>query len=283
MIDLFNKLLELNAFENNSYFKQYIELINNNKETKKQPNITECHHIIPKIYFKFTKSQIDNSLDNLVNLKYCDHVLAHCLLALSFKDPYLVSKSVDAIYAVINSFDQYSTLEEFVVDYENIKEVLKCNHFVTEEQKEVLREISSNSHWYNNGERESFTRICPKGWVSGRLKKSKEQLDKISKAKSEKNSKSHWYNNGEICVFSQECPDGFVPGRIITEKLRASQKLNSLKSAEKTRKPKKPHSEWYWYNNGKIECRAKQCPEGFISGRLQATKTKIKNTKNLIK
>lgn len=82
--DLKERLLSFNLFDETSkYFDDYIKLIINNLSTKRQKNYTECHHIIPKNYYRRMKIKIDNSNDNLVNLVYCDHVLAHCYLALS--------------------------------------------------------------------------------------------------------------------------------------------------------------------------------------------------------
>ena len=281
------KLLNLNIFNNNIYLDKYIELIYNNIETVKQKNITECHHIIPRLYFRYKKLSIDNSKENLVNLKYCDHVLAHCLLALSFNNEYLVSASIDSIYAVLNSFQIYKTLEDFVKDYEEVKDILKCNHFISEKQKIKLRQISAASKWYNNGEKETFNRVCPEGWVPGRLKRTAEQRAKTNKLLQERGKKCHWYNNGKVCVFVPECPEGFKPGRIMTEKLLASQKANGLKNAEKVKNdptvkrhgPYIPISDFRWYTNGEIEIRAKECPEGFIAGRLNQTKQKISITK----
>lgn len=137
--------LNLNVFKDNEYLRMYIKLLNDNLKTKKQKHITERHHILPKQYFKYFKKEIDNSEENLVNLKYCDHVLAHCLLALSFNNEYLTSMSIDACIYIINSFDIYKTLEEFVKDYEQVKNVLKCNHFVSDQQKEKISNISSKS------------------------------------------------------------------------------------------------------------------------------------------
>lgn len=281
------KLLNLGIFKDNNYLDSYIKLINNNKSTIKQKNTTECHHIIPKVYFKYMKLPIDNSAENLVNLYYCDHVLAHCLLALSFNDKYLVSASLDSIYAVLNSFQIYKTLEDFIKDYEEVKDIIKCNHFISDTQKSKLGQISAASRWYNNGEKETFNRVCPEGWVPGRLKRTEEQKAKTNKLLIERNKKSHWYNNGKICVFVPECPEGFKPGRIMTDKLLASQKANGLKNSEKIKNnptvkrhgPYIPISDFRWFNNGIIEIRATECPEGFKPGRLEQTKQKISSAK----
>lgn len=275
------KLLSLGVFKDNEYLDKYVNLITNNKQTKKEKFITECHHIIPRVYYKSTKQRIDNSAENLVHLKYCDHVLAHCLLALSFDDTYLVSASVDSVYAVLNSFDIYSSLEEFVSEYKEVKDVLICNHYVSKDQKDKLSAISSNSRWYNNGVRETFNRVCPEGWVPGRLPVSAEVSEKVRK----RSSKCRWYNNGTKCTFAEHCPDGWVPGRIMTPKLLESQKRNAESAAKKNRIPGsedkyKPKTTARWYTDGTVERKYHENP-GFpwVPGRLEATKINISKGK----
>ena len=276
------KLLDLGVFKDNEYLDRYNDLIVKNKQTEKEKYITECHHIIPKVYYKYTKHRPDDSDENLVHLKYCDHVLAHCLLALSFSDEYLISASVDGAYAVLNSFDIYSSLEEFVAEYEEVKDILKCNHFISKDQKAKLSTISSNSRWYNNGVQETFSRVCPNGWVAGRLPVSKQMVEKTRK----RSSNSKWYNNGIKCTFAEQCPDGWVPGRIMTPKLLDSQKRNAELAAQKLRIPGsaekyKPKTSARWYNDGKREKKYDENPSfPWVPGRLDSTKINISKGKN---
>jgi hypothetical protein len=92
---------------------------------------------------------------------------------------------------------------------------------------------------------------CPDGFVSGRLPRSKEWSEKISKSRLDnptpltdelrkklrdshlghKFSDEHkkklslsskgrkWYNNGVINKFARECPEGFVPGKLPYKKI----------------------------------------------------------------
>ncbi len=77
--NLKQKLLLTNYFIDNQYLDDYINLVSNN-QVKKEAFKTQQHHIIPKTYFKHLKLAIDNSMDNLVELLYADHVKAHWLL-----------------------------------------------------------------------------------------------------------------------------------------------------------------------------------------------------------
>lgn len=47
---------------------------------------TQLHHIIPRKYYTYNKLEINNSRENLVNLLYKDHILAHYYLALCAKE-----------------------------------------------------------------------------------------------------------------------------------------------------------------------------------------------------
>lgn len=47
-----DKLLSTFLFEENEYFKKYVELIESNIKTKQQKFKTQKHHIIPRIAFQ---------------------------------------------------------------------------------------------------------------------------------------------------------------------------------------------------------------------------------------
>lgn len=62
----------------NGYLEKYLDLV-----CKDEADISkgcERHHILPRSYFRELKQDIDNSLENLVLLKYRDHCLAHWYL-----------------------------------------------------------------------------------------------------------------------------------------------------------------------------------------------------------
>ena len=83
------KLLKLGCFDDNEYFDKYLELCLDNVNTKRTKYITNAHHIIPRKYYKFNKLEIDNSPENIVNLRYYDHILAHYYLVLCSIPGYL--------------------------------------------------------------------------------------------------------------------------------------------------------------------------------------------------
>lgn len=75
-------LLKTAHFIDNEYLDQYCSLISQNKDQRKIKYQTQKHHILPRCYFKLINLEIDNSKENLVNLLYKDHILAHYYLCL---------------------------------------------------------------------------------------------------------------------------------------------------------------------------------------------------------
>ena len=85
--DTYQSLYKLPGFIDNEYLINYGHLIDRNINTKLQVKQTHKHHIIPKCWFKINNLEIDNSITNLVNLKYRDHILAHYYLCLCTDGP----------------------------------------------------------------------------------------------------------------------------------------------------------------------------------------------------
>lgn len=96
--DIKNKLLDTGCFIENQYLDLYCELITQNLNRKCEKYRTQKHHILPKNYFRWSKQPIDNSKDNLVNLLYTEHLLAHKYLAACTNQP-------DIIYANYDTFN----------------------------------------------------------------------------------------------------------------------------------------------------------------------------------
>jgi hypothetical protein len=126
-MDLKEKLLILNIFQNNEYFNNYIDLILKNKY-KEKTKYTQRHHIIPKCYFKINKLVVDDNIDNLVNLDYTDHILAHYYLCLCTTDK-IKGKLCNAFFHLVNckyncfnfcparDLAQFQTLYEYYVEH----------------------------------------------------------------------------------------------------------------------------------------------------------------------
>lgn len=135
------KLLNLGIFEENEYFYAYIDLIEKNKQTKKEQFKTAIHHIIPKAYFKKLNLPIDNSEDNLVNLLHKDHALAHYYIALATKDPYFLYSSMSALQHIMgfNKKMNQEDITTFIFNLDKYQELVEQkNKYHSEHLKGLL-------------------------------------------------------------------------------------------------------------------------------------------------
>lgn len=132
-MELKKKLLELNIVEDNTYLDRYIKLILDNKETKNCRFKTQKHHIIPKAYYKYNKLPVDNSKDNIVNLLYKDHILAHYYLYLCAKGlRYKKSFSTAFLYLYSAKYSNIPNtnvikLDDFNIELDKLQEIYEEN------------------------------------------------------------------------------------------------------------------------------------------------------------
>lgn len=82
LFDLKEYLLIKRQFVDNEFLDKYCTLVQRNYKTSQRAGCTNKHHIVPRAWFKLNDQPVDNSVSNLVNLQYRDHVLAHYYLAL---------------------------------------------------------------------------------------------------------------------------------------------------------------------------------------------------------
>lgn len=159
-------LLSLGCFEDNKYLDFYYNLIENNRHTKKEKFKTQRHHIIPKCYYKENSLELDNSSDNLVNLLYKDHILAHYYLCrcverdhkqflYKLENSYLHLIKGNSNYKIYND----EITEEELLNYQKIYEDWKIlnselqkgrtswNKGLTKESDERVRKYSKPRHF----------------------------------------------------------------------------------------------------------------------------------------
>lgn len=138
MKNLKEKLEKLNIFNSNDYLDKYVDLILANASTERFEGSTQCHHIIPRAYFKFIDVECDNSLDNLVHLSYKDHILAHYYLERALANTELRGKNFFAIYKLCGSakitreelyriLENENLLDEFIT-YKNYNDIFDSEH-----------------------------------------------------------------------------------------------------------------------------------------------------------
>lgn len=123
MENLKQKLLNLGLVIDNEYLNKYIELIELNKNNKKEKFKTQKHHVIPKYYYKNNNLEIDNSKENISNLFYKDHILAHYYLALCSKDQKFRSGMLCAIFKLLKEYTIPKDTVDFVNSLDKYKEL----------------------------------------------------------------------------------------------------------------------------------------------------------------
>lgn len=232
-------------------------------ERKNFPNqYFEFHHIFPRSLFP----QYENFEQNLVALTAREHFFCHQLLtkiwptvqmfkALSMfcvfqqKLRKLNSKQYEIIRKAAIEANKLYFKKEHPERSKKLSESAKKNTFFNNEKFINLnKERLTKSKWYNDGINEYFVIIPKPDWKLGRLKLSKEKLEKKrqkikeyyanmtpeekaldSKRRSESNKKfprkrkasgKHWYNNGIENKQFFSCPQGWQEGKITHKKCK---------------------------------------------------------------
>lgn len=80
--ELKQQILDTGFFEDNEYLDKYVCLLFSNNLEKHIKRYSQRHHAIPKCVFKKLGLPVDNSKDNLFELKFSLHILSHIYLSL---------------------------------------------------------------------------------------------------------------------------------------------------------------------------------------------------------
>lgn len=183
------KLEATHLFIKNDYFDKYIELIQNNLETKRQTFKTQRHHIIPAVAFNIYNWSGKDNADNIVNLLYKDHILAHYYLALCSKTSEFQYKMVCAINFILGKAMQVKLnveeLKNFVLnldEYQKLYEEYKkfngnrikgTTHITSNETKEKISKANKGKVYINKDnivrsiQVEDLELYLENGWIRG--------------------------------------------------------------------------------------------------------------------
>lgn len=140
ILNLKQKLLTEQLVEDSVYLAKYLALLQTNLNTAPAEYITQKHHALPVAYYKhfypkevngrsryiYENLALNDSVNFLVNLKYSDHLLAHCYLALCAKPNWFKYANANMITAVskhtkLEAFASSEDLSDFQKAY-----TLKC-------------------------------------------------------------------------------------------------------------------------------------------------------------
>ena len=163
-------------------------------------------------------------------------------------------------------------------------ELWDCHHRleIQEDGSEISPdELKQKGMYYHRPPNELiFLRRSEHNAIHGRVFKSGHEMkdgfrgmrhtDRTKKILSDKASKRNtgkkWFSDGVNNRFCKSCPVGFHRGRKVHWETHNNLSEDTKKRiGEATRKRIQGT---HWYNNGTIEILSKECPEGFVAGRI---------------
>lgn len=105
---------------------------------------TNLHHIVPKYYYLDRHIQIDNSPNNLVNMLYSDHILAHYFLAMCSSTDVGRAKNIISIKFLLGgkSIDEIKIDEIDLDEYQKMYEVGRKYTYVRSHEVSVNKKVS---------------------------------------------------------------------------------------------------------------------------------------------
>ena len=235
-----------NYFDTSSEYWKKAEKIYEDSESfpKKVVKDRNLHHKFPRSFSKKDGVDIDNDEDNLVSLSLADHFRVHFYLWKCSKKGYrgMMAKAFVFMRKKMVKYATDETIEQLAKDYEEAMkeaaEAMKGKH-PSEETKKKLSE--SNKGKPRSAETRKKLSEAHKGKPSPNKGKhfSEEHKKKLSEAKKGK----HTGNDNPF--------------------------YGKRHSEETRRKISEAYKGCHWYNNGKINTMAKECPPGFVPGRIK--------------
>ena len=228
-----------NYFDISSEYWKKAERIYEENESfpKKVVKDRNLHHKFPRSFSKKDGVDVDNDEDNLVSLSLADHFRVHFYLWKCAKKGYrgmmALAFTLMRKKAVIYASDE--TIEQLAKDYEDaMKEAAEAN----------------KGNKYNLGKHRS--------------EETKKKMSDAKKGKPGPNKGKH--RSEETKKKLSEANKGKYLGKDnpFYGKHHSDELKKKLSEISKVRM-----KGMCWFNNGKINIRAKECPPGFVPGRLK--------------
>ena len=259
-----------NYFDISSEYWKKVEKIYEENESfpKKVVKERNLHHKFPRSFSKKDGAEIDNDEDNLVSLSLADHFRVHYYLWKSAKKGYrgmmAMAFTLMRKKAVVYATDE--TIEQIAQDYETAMkeaaEAMKGKHPSEESKKKMSEAKKGEKHPMYGKHLSEETRRKISEAEKGKRTGEKHPL--YGKHHSEKTKK-------KIGEAEKGKPRSEETKKKISEARRGEK--HPMYGKQHTDETKNKTSEamkgMRFFNNGKINIRAKECPPGFVPGRIK--------------
>ena len=240
-----------NYFDISSEYWKKVEKIYEENESfpKKVVKDRNLHHKFPRSFSKKDGAEIDNDEDNLVSISLADHFRVHYYLWKCSKKGYRGMMAKAFVFmrkkAVVYASDE--TIEQLAKDYEEAMKEAAEQH-----SKAIKGKPGPNKGKHFSEETKKKMGSAKKGnkYALGH-KHSEEAKNKMREANKGKKLSE------ETKKKMREARKGKKLSEEHKKKLGEAMKGNT--NVKGTR----------WYNNGKINTMAYECPPGFVPGRIK--------------
>ena len=259
-----------NYFDTSSEYWLKVEKIYEENESfpKKVVKDRNLHHKFPRSFSKKDGVGVDNDDDNLVSLSLADHFRVHFYLWKCAKVGYRGMMATAFVFmrkkAVVYATDE--TIEQLAKDYEEAMkeaaEAMKGKHPSEESKKKMSEAKKGEKHPMYGKHLSEETRRKISEAEKG--KRTGEKHPFYGKHHSEKTKK-------KISEAEKGKPRSEETKKKISEARRGEK--HPMYGKQHTDETKNKTSEamkgMRFFNNGKINIRAKECPPGFVPGRIK--------------
>ena len=249
-----------NYFDISSEYWKKVEKIYEDSESfpKKVVKDRNLHHKFPRSFSKKDGIDIDNDADNLVSLSLADHFRVHYYLWKCAKKGYrgMMALAFTLMRKKVVVYASEETIEQLAKDYENaMKEAAEQHskemkgHPVSDETRRKISESSKGKQKSEEARRKMAE--SQKGKHAG---EKNPMYGKLHTKETRKKMSCSWDYDKHFTADTRKKMAGSAKGKKLSEEHK--KKLSEAKKGMR------------WFNNGKINIRAKECPDGFVPGRL---------------
>ena len=249
-----------NYFDISSEYWKKVEKIYEENESfpKKVVKDRNLHHKFPRSFSKKDGVDIDNDEDNLVSLSLADHFRVHFYLWKCSKKGYrgMMAKAFVFMRKKMVVYASDEAVEQLAKDYEaammEAKKYVAIAVSKANKGKKLSEETKKKMSDVNKGKKLSEEHKKKISAGNKGKKMSDEARRKMSEAKK---GKTPWNKGKHYTVESKKKMSDANKGKHLSEETK--KKLSEARKGMR------------WFNNGETNIKAKECPEGFVPGRVK--------------